>query len=69
MSRKGRHDHTEHESARREIAERHFRLARDATWSRPEREEFRRVALRWARTLSNGPEKDRILSLDEQRGS
>lgn len=59
---------TDPPSVRAEVAERYLRLARDPRLPKADREELRRMALSWARTLPNGPEKDRILSLDGGRG-
>ena len=60
--------HSEPEPARRALAERYLRLALERGRREGERAEFRRMGLAWALTLPPGPEKDRILSLDEQQG-
>jgi hypothetical protein len=52
-------------AVRARLAERYFLLAREGHLEEAEREEFRRMARAWARTLPGGPERDRIMNLDE----
>ena len=63
-----RPDFTESSKVRARLAERFFQLAREKQCPPAERRELLRMARSWARTLPEGPERDRILSLDERQG-
>jgi hypothetical protein len=59
---------TDSPEARAKLVDHFSDLARQRRWSRGEREEFRRLACAWARTLHDQRPRARHLYLDEQQG-